>query len=36
VRNATDENVREPSTTRIPEDYPMESRSGWVELIYSF
>jgi iron complex outermembrane receptor protein len=36
VRNATDANAREPSTTRIPEDYPMESRSGWVELVYSF
>ncbi|MCU7842410.1 MAG: TonB-dependent receptor [Candidatus Thiodiazotropha sp. (ex Monitilora ramsayi)] len=32
VRNLFDEDIREPSTTSIPEDYPMESRSVWLEV----
>ncbi len=36
VRNATDADAREPSSGRIVKDYPLESRSGWVELKYSF
>jgi len=36
VRNATNADAREPSSGRIVKDYPLESRSGWVELTYSF
>ncbi len=36
VRNATDADAREPSSGRIAKDYPLESRSGWLELRYSF
>lgn len=36
VRNAADADAREPSSGRIAKDYPLESRSGWVELKYSF
>jgi iron complex outermembrane receptor protein len=36
VRNAADTDAREPSSGRIVKDYPLESRSGWVELKYSF
>ncbi|MET0357520.1 MAG: TonB-dependent receptor [Cellvibrio sp.] len=36
VRNATDADAREPSSGRIANDYPLESRSGWLELNYSF
>lgn len=36
VRNATDADAREPSSGRIAEDYPLEARSAWVELKYSF
>lgn len=36
VRNAADADAREPSSGRIVKDYPLESRSGWVELKYSF
>jgi iron complex outermembrane receptor protein len=32
VRNLFDEDVREPSTAAIPNDYPMEERSFWLEL----
>lgn len=35
VRNLLDENVREPSTEVIPNDYPMEKRSFWTELRFS-
>ncbi|MBU0483119.1 MAG: TonB-dependent receptor [Proteobacteria bacterium] len=36
VRNLFDEDVREPSLSSIPNDYPMESRSVWAELRASF
>ncbi|MFO1388443.1 TonB-dependent receptor plug domain-containing protein [Cellvibrio sp.] len=36
VRNAANANAREPSSGRIARDYPLESRSGWVEFKYSF
>jgi len=36
VRNLFDENIREPSTTSIPNDYPMEGRSIWGELRFHF
>jgi len=36
VKNATDEDAREPSNGQIPEDYPLESRSVSAELIYNF
>ncbi|GGY77654.1 hypothetical protein GCM10011613_22790 [Cellvibrio zantedeschiae] len=36
VRNAADADAREPSSGRLVKDYPLESRSGWVELKYSF
>jgi outer membrane receptor for ferrienterochelin and colicins len=36
VRNLFDEDVREPSTPAIPNDYPMEGRSFWAELRYTF
>lgn len=32
VRNVLDEDLREPSTVAILNDYPMEERSFWVEL----
>ncbi|MES9852051.1 MAG: TonB-dependent receptor [Candidatus Thiodiazotropha sp. L084R] len=32
VRNLFDEDVREPSTTVIPDDYPMSSREIWAEV----
>ncbi len=35
VRNVLDEDVREPSTVTIPDDYPMEERSYWVEVRWS-
>lgn len=31
VRNLFDEDVREPSTPNVPNDYPMERRAFWVE-----
>lgn len=39
VRNATDANAREPSAgdtmpVAIPEDYPLQSRSFWLEIKY--
>ena len=36
VRNIFNENVREPSTEVIPNDYPMEQRSFWAELRFSY
>lgn len=36
VRNMTDEDAREPSNGLIAEDYPLESRSAWLELKYLF
>jgi len=36
MRNVFDEDVREPSQSSIPNDYPMESRSIWGELRYKF
>lgn len=36
VRNITDEDAREPSSGTIPEDYPLESRSAWLGLTYTF
>jgi outer membrane receptor for ferrienterochelin and colicins len=35
LRNLLDEDIREPSTGEIPEDYPMESRSVWLGLTLS-
>lgn len=32
VRNLFDEDVREPSTSVIPDDYPMKGREIWAEL----
>lgn len=36
VRNATNEDAREPSNGVIPNDYPLESRSFWLEFAYNF
>jgi len=36
VRNLFNEDVREPSTISIPDDYPMEERSFWAELRFHF
>ncbi len=36
VRNLFEEDVREPSTAVIPNDYPMETRAIWAELRYKF
>jgi iron complex outermembrane receptor protein len=36
VRNIFNENLREPSPTVIPNDYPMEERSFWAELRFLF
>lgn len=36
LRNATDEDAREPSSGEIADDYPLESRSAWLELQYRF
>jgi iron complex outermembrane receptor protein len=36
VRNATNADAREPSSSTIPDDYPLESRSLWLGLTYSF
>lgn len=36
IRNATNEDAREPSSGEIAEDYPLESRSAWLELQYRF
>ncbi|MCI5125260.1 MAG: TonB-dependent receptor [Candidatus Electrothrix sp. AR5] len=36
VRNIFNENIREPTSSSIPNDLPMESRSMYAELIYHF
>jgi outer membrane receptor for ferrienterochelin and colicins len=36
VRNLFDEDMREPSTPVITNDYPMEERSYWVELRFTY
>lgn len=36
LRNAFDKDAREPGPTTVPDDYPLEGRSGWVELGYTF
>ena len=36
MRNLTDEDAREPSNGTIADDYPLESRSVWLELKYLF
>lgn len=36
VRNATNEDAREPSSGSVPEDYPLESRSAWLGVTYTF
>lgn len=36
LRNAFDQDAREPSGNEIPEDYPLESRSAWLQLSYKF
>ncbi len=36
VRNLANENAREPSSGEISGDYPLESRSVWLELEYNF
>jgi iron complex outermembrane receptor protein len=36
LRNLADADAREPSSGEIAQDYPLESRSLWVELRYSF
>ena len=36
MRNLTDEDAREPSNGAIADDYPLESRSVWLELKYLF
>ena len=36
IRNALDEDARDPSDGVIPDDYPLEQRSVWVELGFRF
>jgi iron complex outermembrane receptor protein len=36
LRNAFDEDAREPSDGRIPDDYPLEGRSIFGEIGYHF
>ena len=36
VRNLFDEDAREPSQPAIPNDFPLEHRSFWAELRYTF
>lgn len=36
VRNLADADAREPSSGEMAQDYPLESRSVWLELRYSF
>jgi iron complex outermembrane receptor protein len=36
VRNLFDEDAREPALATQPNDYPLEGRSFWAELRYSF
>ena len=36
LRNVLDEDAREPSGLEIPDDYPLEGRSAWLEISYKF
>ncbi|MFL0803893.1 MAG: TonB-dependent receptor [Agarilytica sp.] len=36
IRNLLDDDNREPSGDVIADDYPLASRGGWVEIVYSF
>jgi outer membrane receptor for ferrienterochelin and colicins len=36
IRNLFDEDAREPSSGEIPNDYPLESRSFWLDISYRF
>ena len=36
VRNIFNEDIREPTTSDIPNDIPMESRAIYAELIYHY
>lgn len=36
VKNLFDADARSPSSSIIPDDYPLESRSLWLELTYAF
>jgi len=36
VKNLLDEDIREPSDGKIPGDYPMNERSAFIELSYTF
>jgi len=36
IKNLFDEDVREPSDGSIPDDYPMNKRSAFIELSYNF
>ena len=36
IRNAFDEDIREPSLEAVPNDYPQEGRSLYVEMSYQF
>ncbi|NOX93354.1 MAG: TonB-dependent receptor [Gammaproteobacteria bacterium] len=36
IRNLFDENIREPSDGKIPNDYPMKGRNLWAEVRYKF
>ena len=36
IRNLFDKDVREPASSSIPDDYPMEGRSAWIEIRTAF
>jgi outer membrane receptor for ferrienterochelin and colicins len=36
VKNLLDEDVREPSNTSIPNDYPMDGRAYWAEVKFAY
>ncbi|TNF08378.1 MAG: TonB-dependent receptor, partial [Gammaproteobacteria bacterium] len=36
VKNVFDTDAREPSSQAIPDDYPLEGRSIWGEVVYNF
>jgi len=36
VKNVFDSDVREPSNGFIPDDYPLEGRSFWLQSVYTF
>lgn len=36
IKNLFDEDIREPSNGSIPDDYPMNERSAFIELSYNF